>query len=108
VSTAGSAELDAAIAALWQDAQPRALARVEIMERATAALASGALDAELADEARRDAHKLAGSLGTFGMPEGTVHARAIELRLEAGVTPADAAELGEHVAGLRAVVEGTA
>jgi HPt (histidine-containing phosphotransfer) domain-containing protein len=102
-------ELDAAIAALWLEAQPRALERVEVLARAAAALRSGTLPPDVAEEARREAHKLAGALGTFGMPDGTVHARAIELRLEAGVAPEDAAELCEHAAHLRRIVEaGTA
>src|SRR4051794_13184070 len=97
--------LDAAIAALWRDAQPRALERVEVLEAAVAALAAGALDADAAAEATREAHKLAGALGTFGMPSGTIRARAIEQRLTRGVTAADAGELGEGVAALRAIVE---
>lgn len=103
-SATGAGQLNAAIADLWRDAQPRALARVTVLERAVAALRSGDLPPELADEARREAHKLAGSLGTFGMPAGTDHARAVELRLEAGVARHDAAELGDHVARLREII----
>src|SRR5215217_8230496 len=62
---------------------------------------SGAPDADLADRARREAHKLAGSLGTFGRPEGTDHARAVEHAFEADapVAPAggSAADLPERV-----------
>jgi HPt (histidine-containing phosphotransfer) domain-containing protein len=97
--------LDGAIAALWRDAQPRALGRVEVLEAAVAALAAGGIGATLADEATREAHKLAGALGTFGMPAGTTHARAIELRLAEGAVPADAPELAEGVAAVRAIVE---
>jgi HPt (histidine-containing phosphotransfer) domain-containing protein len=100
----GSTELDAAIAALWRDARPRALERVEVIERAAAALRRGDLSAELEEDARRDAHKLAGALGTFGMPDGTTHARAIELLLEGGATSRDVAEIEEHLAPLRAIV----
>ena len=77
---------------------------MQIVEAAVAALAAGAIDAPLTDEATREAHKLAGALGTFGMPAGTTHARAIEQRLAAGVVPADAPALAEAVAALRAVV----
>jgi HPt (histidine-containing phosphotransfer) domain-containing protein len=98
--------LDAAIAALWGDAQPRALARVEVLEAAVAALAAGAIGAPLAAEAEREAHKLAGALGTFGMPAGSTRARAIELRLAGGAGPADAPQLADGVAALRAIVEG--
>src|SRR3954467_4051880 len=77
--------LDAAIAALWRDARPRALDRVATLEAAVAALRDGALAGDAAVEATREAHKLAGALGTFGMPAGTRHARTVEQRLAAGV-----------------------
>jgi HPt (histidine-containing phosphotransfer) domain-containing protein len=97
--------LEAAIAALWRDAQPRAVTRVALIEAAVAALAQDALDAETAAEATREAHKLAGALGTFGMPAGTDHARALEHALAAGASPADAPALAAEAAALRAVVE---
>jgi HPt (histidine-containing phosphotransfer) domain-containing protein len=106
VAEPDSEALDAAIAALWRDAQPRALERVEVLEAAVAALAAGDIDGPLAKEASGEAHKLAGALGTFGMPAGTTHARAIELRLAGDAAPADAPELAEDVAALRAIVEG--
>jgi HPt (histidine-containing phosphotransfer) domain-containing protein len=96
--------LEAAIAALWRDARPRAIQRVQLLEDAVAALGRGELDADGAAEATREAHKLAGSLGTFGMPEGTTQARAIELALSRGAAPGDAPALGERVTALRAVV----
>ena len=96
--------LDAAVAAVWRDAQPRALARVEVLEDAVAALLDGPLRGEAADGARREAHKLAGALGTFGMPAGTAHARALERALAAGATPDDAPALAAEAAALRAVV----
>jgi HPt (histidine-containing phosphotransfer) domain-containing protein len=105
--TSGDADpgdLDAAIRALWLDAQPRALARVETIEAAVAALLGGAVEDGLAEDARREAHKLAGALGTFGMPAGTERARAVELRLEAGAGPDDAAALAVHAAELRRIV----
>jgi len=98
-------DLDAAIAALWDEAHERALARVDVVEEAVAALLAGGLDRDLAERARREAHKLAGSLGTFGMPEGTDHARALERRLEEGAAPRDAPALADRVAALRGVVE---
>jgi HPt (histidine-containing phosphotransfer) domain-containing protein len=96
---------DASIAALWEQARERALGRVDVVEDAVAALLSGALDPELADSARREAHKLAGSLGTFGMPAGTEHARALELTFEAGAEPSAGPELADHATALRRVVE---
>lgn len=101
----GGDELRAAIAALWRDARPRTLARIETIERAVAALRSGSLDRDLADRARGDAHKLAGSLGTFGMPQATDHARAVERGLEDGAAPSAADELEAHARALRRMVE---
>jgi hypothetical protein len=98
--------LQAAIAALWRDSRPRALERVATLEDAVDALRADALDADTAAAATGEAHKLAGALGTFGMPEGTTQARAIERALTAGATAADAPALAERVAVLRAVVEG--
>jgi HPt (histidine-containing phosphotransfer) domain-containing protein len=97
--------LDAAIAALWRDAQPRALERVAVLEAAVTALADDTLAPETADAARREAHRLAGSLGTFGIPAGTEHARVIERALDAGASPGDAPALAGAVADLRTVVE---
>ena len=97
--------LDASIAALWAQARERALGRVDAIEEAVVALLSGPVDADLAERARREAHKLAGSLGTFGMPLGTEHARALELRFEAGARPADAPALADHVTELRRIVD---
>jgi HPt (histidine-containing phosphotransfer) domain-containing protein len=98
--------LEAAIAALWDEAQPRALERVAVLEAAVADLSDGSLDAERAAEATREAHKLAGALGTFGMPAGTTRARTIELSLATGPDTAEASELTEAVGALRTIVEG--
>jgi HPt (histidine-containing phosphotransfer) domain-containing protein len=97
-------DLEAAIAALWADARDRALKRVDVVEGAVRALAGGSLDEARAAEATREAHKLAGALGTFGMPAGTAHARTIERALASGATPADAPALVEEAVALRAVV----
>ena len=52
--------------------------KVAIFDRAIAKLKSGNLDHELRREAQEQAHKLVGSLGTLGMPKGSVVARKIE------------------------------
>jgi chemotaxis protein histidine kinase CheA len=104
-SGGGHAGIAETVAALWIEARPRALERVAVLEDAVASLMAGALAEEERDEARREAHKLAGALGTFGMPAGTRHARAVEQRLGAGAGPADAPALADEVCALRAVVE---
>lgn len=52
--------------------------QVAVLEQATQVLFTGSLSDELRQTARQDAHKLAGSLGTFGYPEGSKLARKIE------------------------------
>jgi HPt (histidine-containing phosphotransfer) domain-containing protein len=104
-SAGGGDDLHAAIAALWQEARPRTVSRIDTIDQAVAALHAGALGGELAELARREAHKLAGSLGTFGMPAGTDHARALEHALNDGLPRAAAPELAARVAALRRIVE---
>ncbi len=52
--------------------------KVVIFDRAIAQLNTGTLDNELRREAQDQAHKLVGSLGTLGLPKGSVVARKIE------------------------------
>ncbi len=66
-------ELQAALAALWADARPRLLARVE-------ALATEPDPAK----ALIHAHTLAGTLGSFGLADASAAARAAERAVEAG------------------------
>ncbi|SNS36593.1 Hpt domain-containing protein [Granulicella rosea] len=65
------------LAALWQKNQPLMLERLDLLDRAST-------HPELHEEAIAVAHKMAGTLGMFGFPEGTAIAREIELALEAG------------------------
>jgi len=67
------------IAALWQRSQPQVLERLALLDRAAAEPLTPALQ----QEAAATAHKLAGSLGMFGFPEGTRIARELEQQLEA-------------------------
>jgi HPt (histidine-containing phosphotransfer) domain-containing protein len=91
-----TAELQSAIAALWADARPRLLLRVEALEAA----AGGPFGSDERDHALIEAHTLAGTLGAFGRAEGTEAARAAERALEA----ADREALAAAVARLRAVM----
>lgn len=53
-------------------------AQVTVLERAKDALLAGRLAPELQQTAQQEAHKLAGSLASFGYPEGSTLARSIE------------------------------
>jgi HPt (histidine-containing phosphotransfer) domain-containing protein len=48
------------------------------LKLAADALRRGTLDAQLRQKAEQEAHKLAGSLGSFGFPEGSLLANEIE------------------------------
>ena len=73
--------LRAGIRRIWQQSKPIVLERIDTLERAHAlALAGRLTDAERA-AAEREAHKLAGSLGTFGLLGASDAAAALEAQL---------------------------
>ena len=93
--------LSATVRQLWEQARPGALARVD----AIAAVMAGALPDDQRDHARREAHKLAGSLGTFGLRDATGHAAVLEMAFE-GVPEIDRVpELAQHARDLRLLIE---
>jgi diguanylate cyclase (GGDEF)-like protein len=95
-------ELAAAVRAIWSRRRPEVLARLDVLEDAVAALLDDALDDDLRERARREAHKLAGSAGTFGYPRSSELARELERAFEPGAAElADAARLAEHVLAVR-------
>ncbi len=66
------------IADLWRKNQPQILERLAQLESAAAAAKGGTLADTQRSEAESLSHKLAGSLGMFGYPQGTTIARALE------------------------------
>jgi DNA-binding response OmpR family regulator len=77
--------------------------QVAVLEQATIALSAGSLSDDLRHSACQEAHKLAGSLGTFGYPEGSKLAREIEHRLmgKATLGQGDASRLNQLVSTLQ-------
>ncbi|HEY9662138.1 MAG TPA: response regulator [Allocoleopsis sp.] len=76
-----------AIAKIWERAKGKILQRIQILEQVSEALSTGSLSPDSPNqenwqEAWQEAHKLAGALGTFGIPTGTHIARQIEDLLE--------------------------
>lgn len=69
---------------VWQQAKENLNRRVAVVERATTLLLQDKLSEELRQQAEREAHKLAGSLGMFGSDTGSQIAKAIEPLLESG------------------------
>lgn len=87
---------------LWAKFLPEMELRVGLIDEAAAALRQGVLTEEQRAAAHAAAHKLAGSLGLFGMMRGTEIARELEHLLE--TVDADAASVAEGAGELRALV----
>ena len=92
-----------AVEQIWLRYRPQMFERLAVVEEAVRLAAEGQLDAERRAAARREAHKLAGSLGTFGLDAGTEHARSIELAFAGG--DCDVHVLRRNATALRAALE---
>jgi HPt (histidine-containing phosphotransfer) domain-containing protein len=95
----------AAIAALWAQTQPRILERIGTIDLAVAQLTADAVTDDALAAATSESHKLAGSLGTFGVPEGSRVAKELELLLGRPAVAADAADATRLAAELRTAVQ---
>jgi HPt (histidine-containing phosphotransfer) domain-containing protein len=71
--------LSAALDRMWTQFLPQMQERVDTLDAAAQAFAAGPLSVERQEEAQSAAHKLAGTLGTFGLTRGTVLARELEI-----------------------------
>jgi HPt (histidine-containing phosphotransfer) domain-containing protein len=78
-------EIRAPLRGVWAQYQMMIFQRALVVQEATLAAEQGTLRDELRQRAVREAHKLAGSLGMFGLHEGTRLAREIEQLLEGGM-----------------------
>ena len=76
-----------------------------ILEAANQALAAGKLSDHIRAEAHAAAHKLAGTLGTFGLTKGTILAREAEILYSGGETdPAALTQLQDITRQLKTLV----
>jgi len=98
-----SDDVQAAVVRLWRRSRPVVLERIAALEEAATALAAGRLEPHEVEQSRAEAHKLVGSLGTFGVPRGSELARGVEHEL-AG-SGQDAGLIADLLARLRAAVE---
>lgn len=73
-----AAAIAKALDALWARFLPEIRERVSVLHRAAKSRADGTLDERQRSEAQAAAHKLAGTLGTFGLERGTELARELE------------------------------
>ncbi len=81
------AKTEAMVKDLWKRKLPVVREHLSVLNRASERILSGTLTAPLRNEAAISAHKLAGSLGMFGYPEGTRLARDLEHLLDAEQIP---------------------
>jgi len=94
-----------ALARLWTKFLPEITQRVAVLEAAAQALSVGLLSAEQRDAAHAAAHKLAGTLGTFGLHQGTDLARQAEALLAEEISRVDAVHLEGYVRELRTLLD---
>ena len=99
-------DLSKSLDQLWQKHLPETKSRLEILERALHTLTQGELSQELRLEGVQAAHKLAGSLGSFGLRSSSEKATEIELLLEKQhFDESDISTLVEHLRILKRDVE---
>lgn len=88
----GRQMIDDDLTEIWEQAKPTLLGRCETVRRAAAA-ADGAAH----DEARADAHKLAGAVGMFGLDDASALALELDRLIVGGALDDDRRD---HVATL--------
>jgi HPt (histidine-containing phosphotransfer) domain-containing protein len=71
-------KIQSMLAGIWERSKTTVVQRVEILREARTAAGKGQLDEPARLRAVDAAHKLAGVLGTFGLPRGTELAREAE------------------------------
>lgn len=91
---------------MWVRFLPAFRERVRLLDAAAQAAGADRLGDDLRRQALGAAHKLAGSLGTFGLERGTELARTLETRYAEGrLQPSDAAALAEAASEIRSMIE---
>ncbi|HEY9671494.1 MAG TPA: response regulator, partial [Waterburya sp.] len=100
------AKVMAVVQQMWGNFKESLRSHIVLFERAIAQISTGTLDSELRSSAKAEAHRLIGSLGSFGLPEGSELARQIEQLLEAeSLGQNEARRLEELVGRLKQTVE---
>lgn len=100
----------ASIQELWQQFRGTMVERLELLESVGADVLEGATDQERFGEAQHAAHKLHGSLGTFGLHHGSELASELEALVESALETGtlevgDRYRYSELVVGLRRAIE---
>ena len=100
-----TAALDGELARLWATHRPEVDARLGVIEAAIAQGDEGAPDDESRAAAKRAAHQLAGTAGTFGFTAASEHAAALERHLADPPGQIDRAGLQALSIALRTALE---
>ena len=108
METTAQQTMTEALDRLWVQFKPQMEERVRVLEAANQALAWNRLSKQQRGEANSAAHKLAGTLGTFGLTKGTVLAREAEVIYsgDAETDPDSLPRLQEIADQLKAIVAG--
>lgn len=93
------------VRAIWSRARPTALEWVALLEDLVAEALTGGMPLERRRHGQRLAHRLAGTLGTFGLPRASDLAREAERLLGGAVPPQEGRRLAELVVGIRTAIE---
>ena len=103
------AKVKAVVEKLWLKFKQGLGTKIGLFEQVISQLSGGSLDEELRSSAQAEAHRLIGSLGTFGLPQGSEVVRQIDklLRLES-LGQNEVQQLQELVDKLKQVVESKA
>ena len=103
----GQPALHEALDRMWAQFLPQINERLAILDSAAAAFAANNLTIEQHEAANAAAHKLAGVLGSFGLTNGTVLARELEIMYsrDGGPDPALSAQLTSMAAELRSIID---
>lgn len=91
---------------MWAKFLPQIRDRANVLEEAAQAAMAGTLSEEERQAAQSAAHKLAGTLGTFGLDRGTELARELEAVFADGVERESPERIGVAAAEIRAIIEG--
>ena len=96
-----------ALQAVWEQSRAEILEQVSVIADAVTDALTDSLAEETRSRAAREAHKLAGSVGTLGFAAASANARALELALGAphAPPPTDLPRLAELVVALRSELE---
>jgi HPt (histidine-containing phosphotransfer) domain-containing protein len=73
-----SEKLAASMAKIWETSKVQFLEQLKTIQNVSNEFSNGAMTADRRTEAEREAHKLAGTLGMFGLMEGSQVARQLE------------------------------